>query len=231
MKLRNLLLATSALATVSLVAADAQAGDWYISVLGGANFTKDKSFAHSATFTAPSSSFGSSALTGSYDADTGFIVGAAVGKDLGHILKGLRGEVEVTYRRNRWDGGYSFTYTTNSTTVSSVFGSMNGHVSSWAIMANAWYDIDLGGKFKPYLGGGIGWAKNRYKANVYQFSSSSALTALDETDSGFAYQLGAGFNLQVSEHAKVGVGYRYADLGDFERSYSGPISVNAFSQP
>ncbi len=67
----------------------------------------------------------------------------------------------------------------------------------WNFLANGWVDIGTDGPLTPYLGGGIG------------------LGVLDidglDTETGLAYQVGGGINVDVTPDGDlfVGVGYRY----------------------
>jgi opacity protein-like surface antigen len=71
-------------------------------------------------------------------------------------------------------------------------------------MANVWYDFDVGG-FRPYVGGGIGWAD----VEVDGAYITSPSPVIDSSDDGFAWQLGGGINFQVSPNVQLGFGYRY----------------------
>ena len=79
----------------------------------------------------------------------------------------------------------------------------NDH-STTSVMANAWYDFDVGG-LRPYVGGGIGWADVTVDGN----SVGGADPIIDYSDDGFAWQVGAGINFQVAPNMQLGLGYRY----------------------
>jgi opacity protein-like surface antigen len=189
---------------------------WYVSVLGGGNWIADDNinYRFAAVSSAPQ---GAVYAYQDFEADAGFVVGAAVGRDLCCWIPGLRGELELTYRRN-YVRGYHEDGTDNlfsSNQIPDVTGPLDGHISTFAIMANVWYDFDLGG-VNPYFGGGIGWGHSRFKANYFNTTFSAPFGAVDETDTGFAYQLGAGFNVPIAQGARLGVGYRYTDFGEFQ---------------
>lgn len=193
MKLRQALLASAALA---LLSHEAHADGLYISVFGGANFQPDQSARTTDT-----------GWLVSTDADTGFVIGGAIGTSLDNWAKGLRVEAEVSYRRN--DVGGNWTSSTGDTG-----GFVDGNASTFAIMANVWYDIDIGNKVRPYIGGGVGWGRARLDQGLFTtFTSSGATTGIrdvsDITNSGFAWQLGLGINYEVAPDVDVGLGYRY----------------------
>lgn len=209
---------------------------WYISVLGGGNWSDDQqNYRFAANPTSPPAAY---YAYQEHEPDTGFVVGGAIGYNLCCWLPGLRGELEVSYRRTGFTGYHEDgTDNLNSTAqVPDNTGLIEGHFSSFALMANVWYDFDLGG-FNPYIGGGIGWGHSRFKANFYDALpvTTVPLGEIDKTDSGFAYQLGAGFNIPIDRGVRMGIGYRFVDLGDFEFRMPMPwvnplVSVVEFDQ-
>ena len=186
MRLKSVFLATTAVALLA-GAGTAQAGDLYVSVFGGANFLADDN-----------GIWETGEGVWSSDADTGFVLGGAIGTHLDKWAQGLRVEVETSYRRNDVNGSWTETggYST---------GELHGNLSTFAIMANSWYDFDIGAKATPYVGGGVGWA--RMHADFAQTGDETSSSATDQ--SGFAWQLGAGFNYTVSADVNLGLGYRY----------------------
>lgn len=82
-------------------------------------------------------------------------------------------------------------------------------IDSQSLMVNAYYDINTGTKFTPYLGAGIGYAKVKGKANISALGSGSI------DDNNFAWQIGAGVGYAVNENVSIDAGYRYVDNGDF----------------
>ena len=185
---KRALLATSAIALLG--AGQAQAGDgFYISVLGGANFQQSK--------TATPLFFTSDTLS----PDTGFLIGGAVGVHADRWLKGLRAEVEASYRRNNFHGSWGSFLSE---------GVLHANTSTFAVMANVWYDIDIGMKWKPYVGGGAGWARAHADGALITTSGAGTNTEPFSVDrSGFAWQLGAGLNYEVQDGVKLGLGYRF----------------------
>jgi opacity protein-like surface antigen len=194
MKLRTILAASTALSLVA-AAPGASASELYLSVFGGMNLLSDTD----GQYVSPTFSSSSSVIAPwSSDADTGFVVGGAVGTSLDKWANGLRVEAEVSFRRNDLGGTYS------------TSGTIDGNLSTFAVMANAWYDFDIGAKVRPYVGGGIGWA--RMDGDVVLFTDSSAM---EQTDSGFAWQIGLGGRYAVGDGVAVGLGYRYFSGPEF----------------
>jgi OmpA-OmpF porin, OOP family len=228
MKTKNLLLASSALALLASVG-EAQARNLYISVFGGANWLQDSSGSLDTDFGGEGTN---DTFVFNSDADTGFVLGGAVGTHLDKWVKGLSGEVEVSFRRNDVGGGWSAVvdggegfggYTTSD--------AIHANESTFTIMANLWYEIDAGWKVRPYVGGGVGWGRAQADGVFLSSSGDSTLFTFDVENSGFAYQLGAGFNYDVSPGVVVGVGYRYLNGPnlDFPDDYfydSGPFKLD-----
>lgn len=112
--------------------------------------------------------------------ETGFAAGGAIGYTWNF---NLRTEVEATYRDNDMDEFVGIPVV--------------GDVTSWAFMANAFYDFDLGSPLIPYLGGGIG-------AAVVTFDS-----AVEEDDTVFAFQLGAGIGYEFTPNLVGSLDFRF----------------------
>jgi opacity protein-like surface antigen len=240
MRLKTTLLASAAGAAVLATIPSAQAGS-YVSVFGGwnrlGNDVSGVAGAGTATVTTSIShpttgggthtdtvtfSFGTTFSNSGAKGRDGFVLGAAVGGDLGW-LPGLRGEVELAYRHSKlgrasasavitdtFDAvfishatGFT-TLLTSTLTGTASFASNSGSVRTFTLMANAWYDIDMGSNFTPYVGGGVGYADNEVKHGLV-FNGSSG---------DFAWQLGAGVNYKISDGTSIGLGYRYLDAGD-----------------
>lgn len=198
MVLKRALLASSALVLCAAGVADAHSP--YLTVFGGVNLQNDNSAAQAV---------GSGVLFGttSYDAEheAGFLLGGALGTRLDEVLPGLRLEVEASWRRNDIAGRFH---------ENDFFGNRNGILdadqSTFAVMANIWYDIDLGGKLVPYFGGGAGWARTQADGVFYRTAVTPGISQTFDVDgSGFAWQLGAGLKYPIDDGVTLGVNYRY----------------------
>jgi opacity protein-like surface antigen len=194
---KRLLMASSAVALLATTGS-AQAETWYYSVFGGVNLQNDTSGFQSTvtTFATPATFF-------DIDAKTGFVMGAAVGVKLNEAVAGLRLEGEVSYRENNLGGRHS-------TTVTGTFaGPHDGNVSTFALMANAWYDVDFGMGFTPYLGGGVGWGRSNADGFFRGVWATSGNIRYDFEESGFVWQAGAGVKYPIADGVTLGVEYRY----------------------
>ena len=229
---KKLLLSCSILA---VSAASAQAGDLYVSVFAGTNITGDehRSFLTSGTI-GPYTIVATTEVNS--DLSNGFVLGGAVGAKLDNWLDGLRAEMELSYRHNKLKGDWQFSLDGNfptsfySSTDFEVAGSSSGDLSRFAVMANVWYDIDAGSRIVPYVGGGVGWNRVRLELDGEVSDPGFLMTDVvgqDFSESGFAWQLGAGANYEVSPGVKVGVGYRYFHGADIDRAFGAKNSAPA----
>lgn len=168
-----------------LHAADAMQGSsFYVSGFGGITLLSESDFSQPG--------IGS----GSFDYDAGFNIGGAVGY---RWPFSLRTEVELSYRQNSID-----TATVTIAGIGTISGSVSdSDVSAFAFMANAWYDIDTGSNFIPYIGGGLGGAR---------IDVDLAGTEFDDTV--FAWQIGAGLGYKVTPGVVVSVDYRWLATTD-----------------
>jgi opacity protein-like surface antigen len=73
-------------------------------------------------------------------------------------------------------------------------------------MLNGFYDIPRGGRWRPYLGGGIGVG----------FVSADFSAAGDDDDTVFAYQVGAGIGYEITPSIIVALDYRFFGTTDPE---------------
>ena len=218
MRFKSLLLSAASVAVMG-GASQAQAGPFYISMFGGVNLLSNKSASTHYTSRTSFRNVTTFTHTGtiSEKSRTGFVLGGAVGVQLTNWVDGLRAELEASYRRNHIHGNWNTHITTHfhsggegsRSTTREAQGTLLGHMSTFAIMANVWYDIDIGSKLKPYVGGGAGWARSRleFVAMTTTFNTSSNSFANER--SGFAYQLGLGANYEIMRDTSIGIGYRY----------------------
>lgn len=190
MLMKRTLLATSALA---LIASVSQANaDIYITILGGGDFLKGDNSGEQVSIPFTRTAY-------RFDSDTGFVIAGAAGMHFDRWLRGLRAEIEASYRRNDVKGSWS-----SDTFFGSGSGPIDANLSNFALLANVWYDINVGMKFAPYLGGGVGWDRAEFDGIFVgggpQFHFEN---------SGFAYQLGGGLNYPIQDGVNIGFGYRF----------------------
>lgn len=83
---------------------------------------------------------------------------------------------------------------------------------------NAYWDIDTGTRFTPYLGAGLGMAfiGTKMKSNGYDIGDpddSWSESTGSKTVTNFAWNVGAGLGYDLTENWTLDAGYRFAHLG------------------
>lgn len=170
------------------------------------------------------SDFKSADARGQTDFDSALGYSAALGLGWGP----LRMEGEASWRRTDVDSIEFDQFTAAQVFVRDINDNIDvkGTRSTLSLMANAWYDVDVGvGGFTPYFGGGVGVQYVRYDVDLpidlprIPALSTGAADILrgiggDDGDWVLAYQVGAGVGYRLMESLVVHVGYRYMGAGD-----------------
>jgi opacity protein-like surface antigen len=200
----------------------------YIAVDVGAVFAKDSINVGEFNATVPATpDFGEipadTPLAWDTEFDTGVTFSGAVGYDFGN---GFRGEVQGFYSEYDVNTHSGVTVgdanidsvdvavltrgapAAGNPTVGAVVADGQGSISSYGAFLNAFYDIDTGSVFEPYVGVGFG-----YVGTDVDYSPSGVPIA-DAKDDGFAYQLMAGGTIKLSRSAEVFAQYTYRDMLD-----------------
>jgi opacity protein-like surface antigen len=178
--------------------------DWYAGVYGGANFQEDWS-----------TSFGPFSIDS--NTDTGAVVGVFVGKRIPSI-KGLSFEVEANFRDQ--DTSPALTIVAPPPVIT-----FTGDDRTIALLANARYEFDLGGKVTPYILAGVGYGERTLSVDLVP-----VLLNFEQSKSDVVWQAGAGLDFNVTEHTRLGVGYRYFDAPDFDTTIFGVVPFNGSGQ-
>ncbi|ODT07453.1 MAG: hypothetical protein ABS58_07010 [Mesorhizobium sp. SCN 65-20] len=153
---------------------------WYVSLFGGASFPSGLETERSGVQFDP-------------DLDTGFLVGATVGR---RINDAFRVEAELSYARYKTD---RVNYSNGSYDLA------GGDLSATYLLANVWADVTRLGEASVYVGGGLGAA---YVDGDIYFSDPSSL-GYGSSEWGFAGQLGAGVTYAVAQNVDLDFGYRF----------------------
>jgi opacity protein-like surface antigen len=112
---------------------------WYVRVDGGYNWYTDPSLGLDQGFTAHGTTM-----------DGAWSVGGGIGRYFG---RGFRGDITVDHL---FDANIESTFCGCDGTESHA----KFDFSSTVVLANLYYDFNRGGRFVPYIGGGIGFAHN-----------------------------------------------------------------------
>lgn len=142
---------------------------------------------------------------------TGFTGGAALGHSFPFGLR-VEGEFGYIYSPTKSDGGVS----------------ISGSTKSYLAMANVYYDLKLPmlGRFKPYIGGGIGGARVNDDHQVFGDAIIKGKFDVDEWRTALAYQARAGVGYDVTQWLDLSLGYRYVHIDGGERSVTGTPPIN-----
>jgi opacity protein-like surface antigen len=117
----------------------------------------------------------------------------------------FRGDVTLSYR----DG-----YRINSAKVMEGLTYFSkGNVYSLAGLANAYVEPVQFGIIRPYIGGGIGFARNQV-GNVAVSVLDYNGTLLGSSSTSFAWQASAGIGIAITPKLTADIGYRYMNLGE-----------------
>jgi opacity protein-like surface antigen len=178
---------------------------WYVSVFGGWSHAKDED----GSFTTTSSGV----YLFDLELDDGFTAGLALGA---HINEWLRGEIEVSGNWHDVEGAIG---TTPPLTTYYV----EGDEDALFVLANLWFEVPLGmGPFRPYAGGGVGFGRLSL-----DLDTTGGSPVVDDSDWGFAWQLGAGVAFDVSSNMAIDIGYRYKRIHNVELD----VETALFSTP
>lgn len=131
-------------------------------------------------------------ITGELSSNPSFFVDGAVGYRFGN---GIRGEVQVAYRRNDLD-----TISLTAFNLVTITGNVDGRIEAISGIASGFYDFNLGRPVIPYIGAGIGIASLKLKVDS---------TGFDDSETLFAYQFAGGGRYQVAPEIMLRAGYKY----------------------
>jgi opacity protein-like surface antigen len=145
--------------------------------------------------------------------DNSGLVGGGVGLK---ILPFLRTDVTVSYRTGYHD-------TTTDMSVPGTTVTAKADIKSLVGMVNAYYDFPTLAGFTPYVGGGVGAARNEtstinFAANGAAIGSQNGATRTD-----FAWQIGGGFAYALLPTIALDAGYHYLDAGHTQSGNTGVI--------
>lgn len=95
-------------------------------------------------------------------------------------------------------------------------------VSSYSAFLNVYYDIHTGTVVTPYIGGGVGYAhvKSKYTYRNDIFDDAADFKASSGT---FAWNVGAGVAVALTDHLSLDVGYKFTDYGSVDKTVSYPM--------
>ena len=145
---------------------------------------------------------------------TGSAFGFSVGK---YLTDSFRLELEAIKRT-----GYEYDARV-STPIAFTNSTFESKIQTEALFVNGFYDFKpfsiRNTAITPYLGGGVGFSKNKMGATaLLENGIPSILTVDGKTIHQFAYKLSAGTLVSLTEQLSLDVNYQYVNLGAFKGS-------------
>ncbi len=236
MRMASIIRRVSCLAVAGAIAAGfggaAAAEGLYAGVGGGFVFPRDSDINGQATAAFPTP------VDATAKSDRGLAVSGAVGY---RFADGLRVEGELSYRKYdfktinvREPGGLAvlipgfadLNAQQQAGALNALRGTreLEGDLRSLTLMANLYYDFDLGLDFKPYVGGGIGLSRVSVEGSV------SGRKTVDDDDTVMAYQLGAGLGYRVggSDDRPVTISVDFRHFATADPTFEGALTGTPF---
>jgi opacity protein-like surface antigen len=149
--------------------------------------------------------------------DTSPVFGAGIGFS---PLPFLRTDLTVTYRSD-----YSGS-ATDTTILPGITLTAKSKIKSLVGMANAYYDFPIPGPVTPYVGGGIGVARNELGTTTISAGGTQLAAVGGSTKTQFAWQVGGGLAFSVLPTIAIDIAYHYLDAGKFETASIGGSSAS-----
>jgi len=138
------------------------------------------------------------------DIETGFNVGGALGWQL---APELALEADFFYAQSHMDGPLI--------TAS--------HLESFSFMANAIWSFDCGGKWRPYIGAGLGGAQITISDGTFNFIGSTDFTG--DSTIVFAWQGMGGVSIPVADAIELFLEYRYQGASDADLTITNTVGT------
>jgi opacity protein-like surface antigen len=164
----------------------------------------------------------------------GAVFSGAAGWDFGEFLPGLGARVELevgTFRTRLESVAFSgmMANAANFATHGFVVAAPNvsGRTSVLYGLANYYVDFNFG-RFRPYLGAGLGVASASMRGNVNVAMSgvpNLSLGVINDTAVGLAWQVGAGLAFDLTQNITFEGGIRYLGVNDLNATTSGGVNT------
>ena len=151
----------------------------------------------------------------SWDFDLGFGVDAALGYDFGVF----RADVEFAYLSAK------ALFDVDKNDRRGTDEEADDTLSVLAATANAWYDLDTGTAWTPYIGIGVGGTN----VSVQLAQDTDEDPYFDGTGWGFAYQAGVGVAFEVLSGFSLTAGYQFFGTLETEITHDGDATDHTVS--
>lgn len=192
-------IATITAAMLSAPAITAKADPLYISLSGGLNLMSNSDAKVSDTETS---------IKNAVEYKRGYALEGAFGEKTGVF----RGEIAVGYQSSDVDKVLGSDIVEQLGEIDN-YEDLTVTASALTVMYNVYADYDMKGILSPYLMGGLGAAfvdmGTSFKVDGVEYDSSYDKTV-------FAWQLGAGLGIKITNNVALDLGYRYFKTGDLD---------------
>jgi OOP family OmpA-OmpF porin len=141
--------------------------------------------------------------------NSGYDIDVIGGYDFGMV----RAEAELAYKRNGLDS-VTVDPAITGLALNGPF-ELDGHASVLSGMVNVMFDFGDDDGWSAYVGPGIGMAKVKYHLDVNDDAfdvDPDDFDFVDDSDSGFAWQLIAGVRAAITPNLDLGLKYRYFNV-------------------
>ncbi len=185
----------AAFLVVGFCATPASAADHYVSGMAGISWMNDIKMGDTRTATDQKLDMGS-----------GLTLLGAIGCDYGDY----RIEAELGYQKNDIKNT-KYTPIVTPAPVATASTPTDGDVSVLSLMANCYYDFDLGG-VELYATAGVGVAQVSFD----DLKPEGETESITEHETTLAWQVGAGVAAPIADNIKLDLRYRYFATTDFD---------------
>jgi opacity protein-like surface antigen len=192
------------LAVAGIASAPAQAATHYVSGFIGDSWVNTMSFEEQPWDNIVSTDYAGSDVK--INSGASFL--GAIGCNYGHV----RLEGELGYQKH--DLSSAIDFAGPSRTVDVVSYDVKGTLSVTSLLANGYYDFDLGSKVQIYATAGVGGA-----LIAMRDVEEPGINGYNLDESVLAWQVGVGITAPVSDKIKIDLRYRHFSTGDFSASY------------
>lgn len=117
-----------------------------------------------------------------------------------------------------WRGTFGVSHQESDPNSGLFLGAKSTNSHSLAVLANLYYDINLGSVFTPYVGAGVGFAYNSLGDVTYTANGTTTSTEDGDDKVSLAWAAMAGVAYQATSAIQIDLGYRYLDAGEFRSS-------------
>lgn len=191
--IKTLAILFAGLAVAGLSATPAFAADHYVSGSAGLSWFNDSDW----QFTDNQDS------SNKLSFDSGLILLGAIGCDYGDY----RLEAEIGYQKNDID---ELNFPDQLNLAGAAYPA-EGSVSVLSLMANGYYDFELGSGVELYASAGVGVAQ----VDVEDYDHALIDGPVSASETTLAWQVGAGIAVPIAENIMVDARYRYFAITDF----------------